>query len=400
MGLTVLQVRQIVPQEKRFEVGDGKGLYIRCFPTGVKTWVFRYNFEGNPRRMTLGKFPTMTLAEAREAHGKALADVERGIDPGAIATNAKRARKAAPTFADLLEEFWTRELKATKSGHERKRLVEKDALPAWRTRKAKDITRRDIVVLMDEVRDRAPVTANRLLGVLARMFNFAAERGIIEDSSATRIRRPSEAPRVRVLNDDELRRFWHGLEEVDVYPATRLALRMILLTGQRPGEVTGMTWEEIDGDWWTIPANRMKGGQEHRVPLTPLALEAIKEAKRYAGDRPFVFASSQQTARSLSITVHSLSRGVLRHREEMGISEHYTPHDLRRTCRTRLAEIGIDDVVAEKVLGHQLQGILKVYNRHSYDTEKRAALMAWENRLRRILGLEVASTPSKVVPLR
>jgi len=204
---------------------------------------------------------------------------------------------------------------------------------------------------------------------------------------------------VRVLNDDELRRFWHGLEEVDVYPATRLALRMILLTGQRPGEVTGMTWEEIDGNWWTIPASRMKGGQEHRVPLTPLALEAVDEARRYSGDRPFVFASSQQTARNLSITVHSLSRGVLRHREEMGIKEHFTPHDLRRTCRTRLAEIGIDDVVAEKVLGHQLQGILKVYNRHSYDTEKRAALMAWENRLRRILGLEVEGA-GKVVCIR
>lgn len=399
MALTDLQVKRLVPRESRFEVLDGKGLAVRVSPSGKRTWIFRYLFEGVPRRMTLGSYPVMSLAEAREAHGKALADVERGIDPGAVATDAKRARKAAPTFQDLVEEFWERELKATKSGPERKRLVEKDALPAWRTRKAKDITRRDIVVLMDEVRDRAPVTANRLLGVLARMFNFAAERGIIEDSPATRIRRPSEAPRVRVLNNDELVRFWHGLEEVDVYPATRLALRMILLTGQRPGEVTGMTWEEIDGDWWTIPAKRMKGGQEHRVPLTPLALEAVEEARRYSGDRPFVFASSQQTARSLSITVHSLSRGVLRHREEMGIKEHYTPHDLRRTCRTRLAEIGIDDVVAEKVLGHQLQGILKVYNRHSYDAEKRAALMAWENRLRRILGLEIEGT-GKVVSIR
>lgn len=398
MALTHLKVERSGPRKKLYEEGDGGGLYLRVHPTGNKSWLFRYVFGGERRRMTLGSYPSMSLAEAREAHGKALADVKRGIDPGAQALDAKRARKAAPTFHDLLEEFWERELKATKSGPERKRLVEKDALPAWRTRKAKDITRRDIVILMDEVRDRAPVTANRLLGVLARMFNFAAERGIIEDSPATRIRRPSEAPRVRVLTDDELRRFWHGLEEVDVYPATRLVLHMILLTGQRPGEVTGMTWEEIDGDWWTIPANRMKGGQEHRVPLTPLALEAIEEAKRYAGDRPFVFASSQQAARSASITVHSLSRGVLRHRAEMGIHEHYTPHDLRRTCRTRLAEIGIDDVVAEKVLGHQLQGILKVYNRHSYDAEKRAALMAWENRLRRILGLEVEG--AKVINLR
>ncbi|KAF0235296.1 MAG: integrase family [Desulfovibrionaceae bacterium] len=399
MALTDLQVKRLVPRESRFEVLDGKGLAVRVAPTGTKTWIFRYLFEGTPRRMSLGKYPSMTLAEAREAHGKALADVERGIDPGAVATDAKRARKAAPTFHDLLEEFWTRELKATKSGPERKRLVEKDALPAWRTRKAKDITRRDIVVLMDEVRDRAPITANRLLGVLARMFNFAAERGIIENSPATHIRRPSEAPRVRVLTDDELRCFWFGLDKADMYPATRLVLRMILLTGQRPGEVTGMTWGEVEGEWWNIPATRMKGGQAHRVPLTPLSLEVIEQARRYSGGRPFVFASSQQATRSASITVHSLSRGVLRHRVEMGITEHYTPHDLRRTCRTRLAEIGVDDVVAEKVLGHQLQGILKVYNRHSYDTEKRAALLAWENRLRRILGLEIEGA-GKVINLR
>lgn len=398
MALTHLKVERSGPRKKLYEEGDGGGLYLRVHPTGNKSWLFRYVFGGERRRMTLGSYPSMSLAEAREAHGKALADVKRGIDPGAQALEAKRGRKAAPTFHDLLEEFWERELKATKSGHERKRLVEKDALPAWRTRKAKDITRRDIVVLMDTVRDRAPVTANRLLGVLARMFNFAAERGIIEDSPATRIRRPSEAPRVRVLTDDEIRRFWFGLEEVDVYPATRLVLRMILLTGQRPGEVAGMTWDEIDGDWWTVPASRMKGGQEHRVPLTSLTLAAIEEARRYSGDRPFVFASSMRDG-SVPITVHSLSRGVLRHREEMGIHEHYTPHDLRRTCRTRLAEIGIDDVVAEKVLGHQLQGILKVYNRHSYDVEKRAALLEWENRLRRILGLEVEGA-GKVINLR
>jgi len=398
MALTDLQVKRLIPRESRFEVLDGKGLAVRVNPSGKRTWIFRYLFEGIPRRMTLGPYPSMSLAEAREAHGKALADVERGIDPGAVAQDAKRARKAAPTFKDLLDEFWERELEATKSGPERKRLVEKDALPAWRVKKAKDITRRDIVVLMDEVRERAPVTANRLLGVLARMFNFAAERGIIENSPATNIRRPSEAPRVRVLNDDELRSFWNGLEAVDVFPATCLALRMILLTGQRPGEVTGMTWEEVKGEWWNIPAERMKGGQEHRVPLTGLALEMIDEARRYSGERPYVFASSHKEGR-VPITVHSLSRGVLRHREEMGIREHYTPHDLRRTCRTRLAEIGIDDVVAEKVLGHQLQGILKVYNRHSYDAEKRVALIAWENRLRRNLVLEVEGA-GKVINLR
>ena len=115
MGLTDLQIKRLVPREKRFEVGDGKGLYVRVFPTGVKAWVFRYNFEGIPRRMTFGKYPSMTLAEAREVHGKALAEVERGVDPGAKALDAKRARKAAPTFSDLLAELWDIELHLKKS---------------------------------------------------------------------------------------------------------------------------------------------------------------------------------------------------------------------------------------------------------------------------------------------
>lgn len=397
MALTDLQVKRLVPRESRFEVLDGKGLAIRVFPTGKRTWVFRYLFEGVPRRMTLGAYPAMSLAEAREAHGKALADVERGTDPGAQALNAKRARKAAPTFQDLLEELWDVELKHKKSGAETKRLLAKDVVPAWGRRRVQDITRRDVVLLLDEIRDRAPVTANRVHGALGRAFNFAAERGIIVDSPCTRIRKPVEKPRERVLTDEEIRAFWRGLDAVDIYPTTRLALRLVLVTGQRPGEAAGMAWEEINGDWWTIPAGRMKNGIEHRVPLAGLAHEVVEEARRHSEGKQHVFASSHKGG-AAPITVRSLARSVTRHREEMGIETPFVPHDLRRTVRTRLAEIGIDDVVAEKVLGHQLQGILKVYNRHGYDQEKRAALMAWENRLRRILGMEVEA--GKVINLR
>jgi integrase len=398
MALTDLQVKRLVPRESRFEVLDGKGLAIRVFPTGKRTWIFRYLFEGVGRRMTLGSYPFMSLAEAREAHGKALADVERGIDPGAKALDAKRARKAAPTFSDLLSELWEVELRQKKSGAETRRLLEKDVTPVWGRKRVQDITRRDIVLLLDDIRARAPVTANRVHGALGRTFNFAAERGIIVDSPCTRIRKLVERPRERVLTDDEIRAFWHGLDAVDIYPTTRLALRLILITGQRPGEAAGMTWAEIDGDWWVIPAGRMKNGIEHRVPLTGLAHDLLEEARRYSGAKQYVFASSHKGG-AAAITVRSLARSVTRHRGEMGIENPFVPHDLRRTVRTRLAEIGAEDVVAEKVLGHQLQGILKVYNRHSYDIEKRAALMAWENRLRRILGLEVEGA-GKIVNLR
>lgn len=391
MALSDLEIKKKAPKKDRFEVSDGKGLSIRVMPTGTKTWVFRYMIDGTPRRMTLGTYPTISLSEARELHAKAMQEVERGIDPGHKQQEAKASRKAAPTVADLLEEFWDMELKLKTSGKEQKRLVEKDALPAWGTRKVTAITRRDAVLLVDTVRNRAQITANRLQGALVRMFNFAAERGILEHSPLSGMRKKSEQARQRVLIDEEIKLLWAALaldnKAVDIYRVSKLALKMILLTGQRPGEVCGMTWDEIDQEgFWNIPAERRKGKVSQRVPLTDMAVEIIEQARTYSGESRFVFASS--FIDNSPMTTRALSEAILRHWQEIGFKEKFTPHDLRRTLRTRLAEIGIDDVVAERVLGHKLQGIMAVYNRHGYDTEKRQALDQWAKKLRQIVGLK------------
>jgi len=399
VGLNDTQVKRLVPREDRYEVLDGDGLYLRVFPSGVKSWIFRYNFEKAPRRMTLGKYPTMGLAEARKMHRLAMDDVEKGIDPGKAAQAARIEQLEAPTFKALLDEFWDQELRLCKTADERRRLVDRDATPVWGDRKVAGIKRRDVVLLVDSVRKRAPITANRLLGVLSRMFAFAAERGIIEDSPATKIKRPSERPRERVLSDEEIRLFWEGLDKVDVYPTTKLALRFVLVTGQRAGEVTGLPWAEVDGEWWGLPPDRMKEGKAHRVPLSPLALEILNESRNYSNDSGFVFTSSSRSRGEGHITPNTISRGLQRHLPELGITVPFVPHDLRRTVRTKLAEIGVEDAVAEKVLGHQLQGVLKVYNRHTYDQEKMAALLLWERRLREILWPEKKSA-GKVIRIR
>ena len=391
MGLTDLQIRKLTTRENRYEVSDGQGLAIRILPSGKKSWVFRYLFDGIPRRMTLGTYPGISLANARERHGAAMMDIQRGIDPGTKAQEAKAKRKATPTFKDLLDEFWEFELTGKSSGAERRRLVEKDALPSWRNRKVADITRRDAVVLLDGVRKRAPVTANRLQGVLVRMFNFASERGIIEHSPLVGMRRSREIARSRTLTDEEIKLLWSALDlenkEIDIYRVSKLALKMILLTGQRPGEVCGMTWAEIDEDtaFWNIPAGRVKNSESQRVPLNPMALEVIEQARPYSGDCDFVFQSSYKPGNALSR--QAITRAVARHWAEMGTKEAFTPHDLRRTLRTKLAELGVSDIVAERVLGHKLQGMMAVYNRHAYDMEKRQALSLWEQRLHEILGL-------------
>ncbi|MFW5958237.1 MAG: tyrosine-type recombinase/integrase [Desulfosalsimonas sp.] len=389
MAFTDLTVKQISPRDKRFEVTDRKGLSLRVYPSGKKVWIYRYLFDGVPRRMTLGTYPAMSLAKARENHSIATQDVANGIDPGQKQAEVKARRKASPTFSDLLIEFWEVELYRKKAGAATKRLIEYDAVPAWGKRKVSDIKRRDIVLLLDKVRERAPVGANRLHGALSRIFNFAAERGVIEDSPCVRIRKVPEKGRSRVLEDSEIKILWNALDldnkDVDMFCQTKLALKMILLTGQRPGEVCGMQWAEIDEEatLWHIPPERSKNGEARQVPLTSMALEIIENAKALSGNKQYVFTSSHKP--DAPITVRALSRALSRHWSEIKIGQKFTPHDLRRTLRTRLAELGVSDIVAECVLGHKLQGLLAVYNHHQYTREMRDALNKWEHKLSHVL---------------
>jgi integrase len=348
--------------------------------------------------MSLGNYPGIGLADARRHHAEALQDLQKGIDPGLKARERKAKLKAAPTFKDLLEEFWELELKNQPTASERRRLVEKDVLKSWGKRKVTTITRRDAVLLLDGVRKRAPVIANRLQGVLVRMFNFASERGIIDHSPLAGMRRGKEKSRDRVLTDEEIDLLWKALDvenkEIDIYIPTKLALKMILLTGQRPGEVASMKWEDLDGKWWTALSG--KTGEQNRVPILTMAREVLEEARVYSGDSEHVFASSYNQGRPL--TVRAMSNAIRRHRSEMGIADRFTPHDLRRTLRTRLAEIGVSDIVAERLLGHKLQGVLAIYNRHSYDEEKRQALTQWERQLKKIIGIKTKG--SRVVSIK
>jgi len=388
MALTDLWVRKLAPKNERFEVLDTNGLYVRVLPSGKKSWIYRYQFDGRPRRMTLGAYPGISLAMAREKHTAAMMDVQRGIDPGAALQAKKAKRKAMPTFKDLLDEIWEMELKHKKSGTQTKQLLKKDVLPVWGNRKVIDVKRRDIVILLDRIGDRAPIVRNRVQGALSRLFNFAAERGVIDDSPCTRIRKIPEKGRTRFLNDEEIKLLWEALDlenkDIDIYRVSKLALKLILLTGQRPGEVTGMTWAEIDGDFWNIPGERMKNNIPHRVPLNPMAMDIIEQARIYS-NCDYVFRSSHKPG--VAISRHSLSRAMSRHWSEIGLKERFTPHDLRRTLRTRLADLKVDDVVAEKILGHKLQGVWGIYNRHPYDVEKRQALGLWERRLQEIVGM-------------
>jgi integrase len=393
MALNDFQLKNLASKSIEYEVSDGKGLSIRVLPTGTKSWIFRYMVEGKKRKMTFGHYPTVSLADVRVLQGDAMKLIERGLDPAAIKLEAKAERKASPTVADLLLEFWDIELKTKHSGADQKRLLTKDVLPAWGARKVQDITRRDAVLLIDTVRERAKVTANRVQSAMVRMFNFAAERGVIEYSPLTHMRKKKETPRERVLTNDEVKLLWDGLDventKIDIYRVTKLALQLALVTGQRIGAIVGMTESELKDTLWTRSIDRNRKAKEAiTIPLSDMALDIIEQARTYSGRGEFIFRSPQKE--NVPLTSRCLSMAISRHWQEMGIEEKFTPHDLRRTFRTRLAEIGIDDVVAERLSGHKLQGMLAVYNRHDYATEKRQALDRWSRRLKQIVGIEEA----------
>lgn len=390
------------PEGKRAILWDRGGLGIRI---GEKSriWVFRYSFEGRRLMMTLGEYPVKSLEEARKEAAAAKLKVKLGIDPGAEKKEVRQTRKAAPTVADFIEEFYDRKLKGTRSGKERKRLLTYDVLPHLGKKKMADIKRRDITALLDDIEDRAPVVRNRVYSVLHLMFKTAIKRGVVDTSPCTDFDKAEETHRERVLSDEEIKLVWAALDltnkKFGIYAITKLALKMVLVTGQRPGEVCGMAEDELDfkAKIWTIPASRMKGKTAHRVPLTNMALEIIEQARSYSGDSPFVFKAPHTDK---PITSNALPKAMLRHwEEEIGLPEAATPHDMRRTVRTRFAELGVEDIIAERVLAHKLQGIAKVYNHYAYDKEKREALTQWEKKLRLIVGLDKPEV-AKVIPIK
>jgi integrase len=262
----------------------------------------------------------------------------------------------------MIAELWEAELRHKKSGIETLRLLEKDIVPHWGLRKVSEIKRRDIIHL-DGIQKRGPIIRNRVHSALTRLFNFSAERGVIDDSPCTRIRKLPEKSKTRVLTDDEIVRLREALDlqngTIDLYWASKMCLKLILLTAQRSGEICGMRWEDLDleNDLWTIPASRMKNNLEHKLPLTKSVKEIIEQARTIFGDEsPYVFPSPNRKA---SLVQHSLSRALSRHLPEIGIEEEFTPHDIRRTVRTRFSELGVEEFIGERVLGHKLTNFSK-----------------------------------------
>jgi len=383
------------PKSGRVECWDEdvRGLGLRVSASGRKTWVLMYRVRGDKRlrRATLGTYPILTLADARDQARADLRAAAKGRDPA----SERKAERQAETFGELAEEYIERYAKKRKrSWFKDRQALDRDLLPRFRHRKAAGITRREVITLLEEIADRgAPVGANRTLEIIRRIYNWGIEQEIVTVNPCQRISKPgAERKRDRVLSDDEIRAVWTALEAET--PRMRDLFRLRFLTAQRPGEVSRMRWEDIDMDsgWWTIPPEFSKNGLSHRVPLSPPAMETLRQTEGYGNNAGWVVPSP--TGKGPLRAVWRAMRNI---REQSGVE--FRPHDLRRTAATRMTgDLGIARLTVSKVLGHIETGVIGVYDRATYDREKRQALDAWGRRLEEIIS-DMPATVNVVVPL-
>ncbi len=400
--LTAKAVEAMKPGAARREIPDGAvvGLYLIMQPSGAKAWALRYRAP-DPRKLTLGRWPAMGLAEARTAARAALGHVSEGGDPAADRKAEREARASGrDTVRALFEDYRRRKLKLLKAGDQPARMIERLMLPTWGDRRVQAISRRDAIELIEGVAERTPVTANRLKAYGAAFFAWLVARDVLGTNPFEGVKATRETSRERVLSDDEVRLLWKATERVG-YPFGPLA-RILLLTGQRLGEVAGLCWAELDGDVWRLPAERVKNGLAHVVPLSAAVLAELEALPRIAGG--YVFTTTGRTP------VSGYDRAIRRLRSamaEVAAEERGDPvtiaawgfHDLRRTFATGCAALGVPVQTAEAVLNHvsgSRAGVAGVYNRHDYGREARAALDRWAAH---VAGL-VQERPANVVRLQ
>ncbi|MCG8016993.1 MAG: tyrosine-type recombinase/integrase [Candidatus Thiodiazotropha sp. 'RUGA'] len=411
MKFTDRKIKNLKPKSERYEVWEGNGLGMRVTPKGVKSWVFMYRFQEKARRLTLGRYPKMTVAEAHSEHGKALLALEKGIDPGKVEVEKRRENRRAPTVKMLVEEYIEKWAKPRKRSWKKDQsTLDRDVVSEWGRRKAKDITRRDVVILLDGIVDRgAPIQANRTLAVIRKMFNFAVSRDIVASNPCLQVKPPApENQRDRTLSADEIKTLWNELDRVglksgndeekpiSMSKGTALALQFQLLTAQRKGEVAAAEWSEVDleGKVWTIPAEKSKNNLPHRVPLSPQAVSLLEPIKKESKKSIWLFPSPRGQGKK-HILETAIDHAVRLNQEHIGVN-HWVPHDLRRTAASMMTSIGISRLVVSKILNHVESGITAVYDRHSYDAEKRNALEAWGRKLDQIL---IGGNKGKVIPI-
>jgi integrase len=383
-------LNKLKPQDRPFMVWDThqRGLAITVTPTGHRSWKCIYPFHGRPRWYHIGAVAAVKLSDARKLASRVMFQVAEGKDPAA----ERKAQRSRGTFEELatryVEEYAKRRNRSWKQADA---LIRKHLLPRWGKLQAASIARSDVKTMMGRI--AAPVVANQTLAAASAMFAWAIREGIVTVNPCALVERNETKSRERVLSDSEIPKFWAAFDSAGLLQST--ALKIILLTGQRPGEVTHMRREHIVDGWWEMPGKPVpaldwpgtKNGASHRIWL-PAAAQALLIDMPETG---LVFAGPRGGA------IDRLDGAMRDICKALGV-ERATPHDLRRTHGTTIAALGFGREAMNRVQNHVEGGIASVYDRHGYAEENKRIM---ETVSARIMALvEGAPAASNVIELQ
>ena len=355
----------------------------------IRTWIAQFRVAGRSRRMRIGAFEKLSLDQAREAARKILARVELGGDPQS--DKAVRRQQDAHTLAAAVADFLAAKAKTVRPNtyRELERYLTGPAFKSLHRTPLDQITRRDVAARLARIAEQSSsIVARRARAALSAMFVWALGHGLCEQNPVVGTLAPANAqPRERVLSDAELIAIWRACQDDDFGRIVRL----LILTGARRMEICGLRWSEIDDSGtWTLPAARSKNRRAHTLPLPPMALDIIATIPRMVG-RDCLFGERS----NLGFTQWHAKQEL----DARCKVEGWTLHDLRRSCATKMADIGIQPHVIEAVLNHisgHKAGVAGTYNRSSYSREKKAALALWADHVHAV----VEGGGKKIVPIR
>ena len=388
MPLNDRQIKNAKPAAKPYKLADGSGLYLAVTPAGGKLWRLKYRSGGKEKLLTIGKYPAVSLLEARQAAEQARADLAKGIDPAAAKQQAKAERQAAlqNTFEAIARRWHADNLHRWKPNHAARLLayMEKDVFPAIGGEPIDAIRANDIKSLLSIVLSRGAVnTAEKIRDWIGAVFDYAAMLEITDRNPARALKGflpKRETAHMAALPREELTEFCRRLIAADIKPQNRIAMLLIMLVFVRNTELRGGRWEEIDfkARLWTIPAERMKRPRIHVIPLADWPLELLKELHAITGNTPYLFPS--RTNADGYISDATLTRII----ERIGYKGRATVHGFRSLASSTLNEQGYNPDAIERQLAHVEENKIRAaYNRADYMAERREMLAWYAEFLRR-----------------
>jgi len=386
MSLTNTQISKSKPGEQPYKLSDSGGMFLLVHPNGSKYWRLKYRLHGKEKILALGVYPDVSLAQAREKRDTAKKEIKDGIDPVMKRREEKHLAliKSENTFEAISMEWHGQQQNKWTPDHAERviKSLQDDAFPALGAKPVSELSAKDVLAVIRKIEKRGSLeTASRVLQRITAVFRYAVQTGHIENNPATELRGTIKVRKVEhrpALNAKDMPEFLQKLDHYKGDQVTCLALKLLLLTFVRPGELRGARWDEFDLEHaqWRIPAERMKMRHEHIVPLSQQALNILDQLKTLSGNNELLFPNRNGEGKPIS--ENTLLYAMYR----LGYHRTATAHGFRATASTILNEQGWKPDVIERQLAHaEKNKVRAAYHRSEYLQDRKKMMQSWADYL-------------------